>query len=64
MVMLPRHTSIRNCFINWIDDFSSYLLLETFHDPEEEKDFPKLPNILQSDNTTDQPGNSCRSRTK
>ena len=37
---------------------------ETFHDPEEEEDLSESPNTLQGNNTTDQPGSSCQSRTK
>ena len=40
------------------------LLPETFQYPENEKDFPELPNTLQDNHTIDQSGNSRQSRTK
>lgn len=37
---------------------------KTFYDLGEEENLPRSPNILQSDYTTDQSGNSYQSRTK
>ena len=40
------------------------LPLKTFSDPADEEDIPESPNILQGDNTIDQPGSSRQLHTK
>lgn len=47
-----------------ISETNTPLPSKTFHDPEDEEDLPKLPNILQGNHTTDQSRSPCQSCTK